>query len=219
MPIVMRKLTIVVTSLIGLFVALLAIPSSLISANTSGSYSALGSYSPLVSIFLNEMKSQLLPPGWTLIIISPGDQLETYVIGAAALTALIGSPLLGFLIFDRIIPKEVDGRRRRIWGFTMLATALIVPGFFYGSYLVPFWLSLATPFYVATSPPHPTVDFENFYTISLRIITLTAIQFALPVYVGAAVAFRRRSSHSPRSIHAMWRKAPMVERISDVPNQ
>ena len=109
------------------------------------------------------------------------------------LALMLGSPLIEFWIFDRVVPSGVSRRRLTTFSLTMLSSAAFLAGALFGYYfLARYVLAMSVPVFNAASVFPPQVDLEGFYFLALRTIGLSAISFTIPVFVGAAVFFRRR---------------------------
>lgn len=105
--------------------ALLLIPNPVLML-TSG-----GSYSPLVSLFVSGIKSEVLPAGWTLIAGSPGVPTEIYVTASVMLALLISSPIISYQIM-KFIASALAVRKRTLYSLVACATVLLATGALFG---------------------------------------------------------------------------------------
>jgi Sec-independent protein secretion pathway component TatC len=164
-----------------ILVSLLVIPNPLLL--TSG-----GSYSPLVSLFIEGIKSEVLPPGWTLIVSSPGAPLEINVAASVTLALLVSSPIISYQIIKSIAPA-LASRKRALYSLVACASALLAAGTLFGVFFAHDSLLSMDPFF-DTSFSAPFVDAASFYLAALRAIGVSAVAFTLPVYIYALVRFR-----------------------------
>jgi Sec-independent protein secretion pathway component TatC len=178
-----QGLKVLTPSLFAILLAVLALPSRLISS------SSFDGYSSVAALFLQDIKQGLLPPHWLMIAYQPNEYLEVYVVGSVLLALMLGSPLIEFWILDRIVPAEASRKRLTVFSLTMLSSAAFLTGALFGYYFLAKFV-LAISFQFGVFPP--VIDLGSFYFLMLRTIGLSAVSFALAVFVGAAVFFRRR---------------------------
>lgn len=180
-----RTLTAPVLSFSAILLVLLA-PLNSIALLTSS-----GSYAPLVSLLLNGIRLSLLPPGWHMIIISPNEPTEIYVVASLTLTLLLSSPLISYQLM-RLIAPVLAIRKRTLYSLVVVASMLLAAGAIFGFFvLVKFYLAAVTPFSDFVSIP-PVVDAAGFYFDVFGVVGATAVAFTLPVYIYALIRYRRK---------------------------
>jgi Sec-independent protein secretion pathway component TatC len=134
-----RGLKVVALGLAAIFAALFAVPLSVISPG--------GQDAPLVSFFLTGIREQLLPAGWRLITVSPYEHLQVYVAASLVMALLLGSPLIAFEIFNRIVPRDAHRRRTTICSLIALSSVAFGAGALLGYYfLATYLLAAGIPF-------------------------------------------------------------------------
>ena len=176
--------------LAAIFLAVVAIPSSIVSASTFDGYSSI------VVLFLQGIKQGLLPPGWRLIVAPPLNEfLQIYIAASLLLTLLLGSPMISFAIFNRIVPQSSNRRRLTVCSWAVFASALLAAGALSGYYVfAKFFLASITPVYVFITLFPPVMDATAFYFTVFKAIGVTAVSLTLPVYVAALIRDRRIGS-------------------------
>jgi Sec-independent protein secretion pathway component TatC len=171
--------------LAAIFLAVVAIPSSIVSTSTFDGYSSM------VALFLQGITQGLLPPGWKFIVISPDELLQVYLVASLFLTLMLASPMISFTVFNHVVPRGVNRRRLTVCSWTAFASVLLAAGALSGYYIfAKLYLASTTPFFTFMSAP-PTIDAAGFYFLALKVIAMAAVSFTLPVYVAALVYFRR----------------------------
>jgi len=176
--------------LAAIFLAVVAIPSNIISESTFDGYSSM------VALFLQSIQRGLFPHGWKFIAVSPNELLEVYIVASLFLTLMLGSPMISFAIFNRTVPRRVDRRRLIVCSWTTLATVLLAAGALSGYYIfaTPF-LAATAQFFTFSTPVPPLIDAAGFYFLVLKAIGIASVSFTLPVYIAALVHFRRPRSN------------------------
>lgn len=184
-------LKVIVPGLLTVLVAVLAIPSRVITASSYDGHSSLAAF------FLQAVRQAVLPPGWRLIAVSPSEPLYVYLVASLFMSLLFGSPIIAFSVFELIIPRDVRGKQKKAAALTAIASVSLVCGaVLYGCYFVaPYFLVVSTPTFLNSIflfPP--TIDSAFFFYTAFKAMALAGLSFTMPVYIGATVYFRRQKT-------------------------
>ena len=174
------------TGLSALFLVLFVVPINLQSVLFGGAQDV-----PLVSLLMTWVRNQAIPHGWNVLLVqgSSGGLSEPTAIYAGAslaLTAIIGYPLIAYAILARITPADAEGRRRKVYMLTSLASGTFLSGVFLGLlFTVKFYVSSLVYFFGGG----PSSGFPGFIPAVSDTIPILAIVFTLSLYLFVRVRF------------------------------
>jgi sec-independent protein translocase protein TatC len=151
------------------------------SALLTGGYTA---FRPMIGFFIQNIDSQLLPPGWTLIASGGLSQpLEIYLVASVLFALIFNAPIFAYETIRFINPALNDKERSLVYPFVAANTLLFAFGVVFGYFfLAKFLLIALKPFFVTTGIL-PLVDAGSFYFTIFLTIAMSGFAFTVPVYV------------------------------------
>jgi Sec-independent protein secretion pathway component TatC len=192
----------------GSFLVLIAVPAP----HKPGGFVAFsGGYVPLVAVVLSEMRSSLLPTGWSLLGFGPGEAAaELYLASAAQLALIFDFPLIGYMLIRPIAPAPPKRRTLVAGGLTVIASVLFAAGTLIGCFvLTPYLLIVESQAYVNGITLPPLISALDFYRFVFQSMLMGGVILATPVCLYECTAQAR--------MHYARQSQPSVD-VSDVRN-
>jgi sec-independent protein translocase protein TatC len=181
-----RRFKIAFLSFIILLVIFVFVPADPVQFITQGYLS----FTPLIAFFIGRVKLDLLPPGWTLIVVGLNEPLEIYLIASVLFAFIFNTPMFAYEVIKFVSPGLNQSERNLIYPFVGANAGLFAFGSLFGYFfLVKFLLLALSPFFLIVGVAHPTIDVANFYFIVLLTIGMSGVAFTVPVYIYTLIRF------------------------------
>lgn len=146
-------------------------------------------FKPLVSVMLNLIREDVLPPAIRLIGGQLTTPLELYVIASFALGVGVSLPVVAFQIYRFIDPALYPEERSAIYPFLTAFLSLFIIGAVFGyKILAPFMIWALLPFFEALQVEY-IVFVTDFYILIFILTLLTGLTFTFPVFFVLLVKF------------------------------
>ncbi len=148
-------------------------------------------YTTPVSVVLQSVKADILPPNWTLIPFHIGAPLEILLFAALILGLTIDMPLITYEVYKFVDPALKPNEKKMVYPVVLSATALFVVGVLFGYFILAKFIFIAmAPFYsaVGISPPY-LIEASDFYTIVFLSVAFSGIAFVAPVFAFVLIRF------------------------------
>ena len=145
----------------------------------------------VISQFLRDVVSYILPSNWTLIGANGiGEGMEIYFVAALLFAVVIDMPVIAYETYKFVDPALKPEERKLIYPFVTAASGLFIVGILFGYFVLAKLLVIAlSPFYVSTGISFQ-VDASAFYYVALLIIGATGLSFTAPVFVYSLIRLR-----------------------------
>lgn len=158
-------------------------------ADASFLQNPLAFYKPLVALVLQQVVTDVLPKGVTLIAGEITAPLEIYLVGSFILGVAATTPIIAYEIYRYVDPALYPEERRATFPFIASFTSLFLIGAVFGyKILAPFMIWAMIPFFgiaVAT----PFIYAMDFYQLVLMTTLATGFTFTMPVFFVLLVRF------------------------------
>jgi len=178
------RLKIILLSLVVLLIIFLVVP-----ADPSQFLSLTGTYSPLVSIFLDRIVQDILPKTWTLIGFRLNEPLEVLLVASLILAVAFDAPLIAYEVYRFVDPALKENERRLVYPFVASSTALFLVGLAFGYFFLARFIIIAlAPFFVATHASF-VIDLADFYFVIFLAVFFSGLAFTTPVFVFLLIKF------------------------------
>lgn len=146
-------------------------------------------YQPLVSIFLEYIRTFTLPVDVKLFTGAFSDAITLYVYAAIVFATLVSLPVLAYEVFKFIEPAMYSNEKRLVYPFVLSVTVLFIVGALVGFYfLAPVFISSMLAFY-PTVGAELMVPIMDFYGLLLFTILISGLLFTVPVFFVLLVRF------------------------------
>ncbi len=179
-----RRLKIVFLSLLVFLVLFLLVPR-----DPSQFLSLTGTYSPLVSIFLDRIVQDILPKTWTLIGFRLNEPLEVLLVASLVLAVAFDAPVIAYEVYRFIDPALKENEKRLVYPFVASSTALFLVGLGFGYFFLARFIIIAlSPFFVATHASF-VIDLADFYFVIFLSVFFSGVAFTTPVFVFLLIKF------------------------------
>jgi sec-independent protein translocase protein TatC len=158
-------------------------------ANMSFLRDPLAFYDPIVTLVLQRVVKDVLPPGIQLIAGEFTAPLEIYLIASGLLGIGVSTPVIAYEVYRYIDPALYPEERRAVYPFVLSFTVLFVIGAVFGyKVLAPFMLWAMLPFFNMAGAT-PLVYVMDFYNLVFITTLITGFSFTLPVFFVLLVKF------------------------------
>jgi sec-independent protein translocase protein TatC len=152
-------------------------------------FALTSNYQPLVSLFLNYIRTLILPPDVKLFTSAFSDAITLYVYAAILFAVIISLPVFAYEVFKFIEPALYAKEKKALYPFIASVTALFIGGALVGFYfLSPIFVSSMLAFYT-TVGAEMLVPIMDFYSVLLFTILISGLIFTLPVFFVLFVKF------------------------------
>src|SRR5208283_5400444 len=133
---------------------------------------------PMIGFFIQNIDSQLLPPGWTLIASGGLSQpLEIYLVASVLFAMIFNAPIFAYETIRFISPALNEQERGIIYPFVGAVTGLFALGVVFGYFfLAKFLLVALSPFFVTVNVA-TWVDAGSFYFTIFLTIAMSGFAF------------------------------------------
>jgi len=173
-----QRLKTVFLTLIILLVILLVVPR-----DPSQFLSLTGTYSPLVSIFLDRVVQDILPSTWTLIGFRLNEPLEVLLVASLILATALDMPVIAYESYRFISPALMESEKRLVYPFIFSSAILFLLGLAFGYFFLARFIIIAlSPFFISTHASF-TIDLADFYFVIFLTVLFSGIAFTTPVFV------------------------------------
>lgn len=149
-------------------------------------------YTTPVSVFLNLIVQQTLPPSWVLIPFHVASPFEILIAAAFILGVAIDMPVISYEFYRFVDPALKEEERKLIYPVVLSTTTLFLVGLAFGYFILAKVVFIAmAPFYTAIgiSPPY-YIEATDFYTIVFLSVFFSGVAFTSPVVVYLLIRFR-----------------------------
>jgi len=179
-----NRAKVVFLSLVALLVIFIAVP-----ANPKEVLSFTGTYVTIVSLFLNRVKTDVLPHSWTLIANKLNEPLEIFLVASLILALVFNTPIFAYETFKFVTPALLPKEKKLLYPFVGAASALFGVGTLFGYlFLARFLMIALSPFFVGTGVS-AFVDGADFYFVVFLTIFLSGVAFTIPVFIFLFISF------------------------------
>lgn len=141
---------------------------------------AIYAYKPLVSVLLDMIRDQLLPPGWTLLAIKVTSPLELYFIASLAFGLIFSSPIIGYEVYKYVDPALYPHERRMIYPFLTAFIGLFTAGVIFGYLILAPFTFKAMGIFFDLVGASPEIHVMDFYSMVFTVVVVTGLVFTSP---------------------------------------
>ena len=148
-------------------------------------------YTTPVSVFLQNIKSSVLPQGWALIPFHVAAPLEILLAASFVLSVAVDMPLITYEVYRFVDPALKPEERKMVYPVIGATTTLFVVGLAFGYFILAKFVFIAmAPFYsaIGVSPPY-LIEAMDFYTIVFLTVFFSGAAFTTPVFVYLLIRF------------------------------
>jgi len=172
------------------FAGLLAI-FLLAPAEPSKAITFTGTYEPFVGFFLERVRIDLLPSGWSLIPGGLTSPLEVYLVASAILAAVFNAPIFAYEVMKFVSPALTQKEKGLLYPFVVSSSSLFIVGVLFGYFFLAKFLFIAiAPFFQTAQVNLPLLPVSDFYSIVFLTIGMSGFAFTTPVYVFMLIRLR-----------------------------
>lgn len=142
----------------------------------------LASYT-FVTVFLKQIKVDLLPKSADLIAYDPLDPVWAYMEVAFILGIVISMPVIAYELYKFVNPALYVGERKFVVSFILSFTALFISGVVIAYYVVipiTFWVLWLQVFTGGITIP--LISIKQFLTTVFLMLIITGFMFTIPIY-------------------------------------
>jgi sec-independent protein translocase protein TatC len=158
-------------------------------ANMSFLKNPLAFYDPFITVVLQQVLRDVLPPGVQLIAGEFTAPLEIYLIASGLLGIAVSTPVIAYEIYRYVDPALYPEERRAVYPFVTSFTVLFLIGVIFGyKVLAPFMLWAMLPFFTITGAT-PIIYVMDFYNLVFITTLVSGFTFTLPVFFVLLVRF------------------------------
>lgn len=146
-------------------------------------------YRPLISVFLDKIKKDLLPPNTTLIGGTIEDPITLYFEISIIFALIIASPVIAYEIYMFIAPGLYAHEKRFLKTFISAFTAMFILGVLYAYYFIlPITFKILFVFTEIVGA-EKVFSIRNFYNLVFLGLASIGLFFTLPVFIVLAIKF------------------------------
>ena len=179
-----QRLKIVFFTLLAVFVVLLIVPRY-----PAQFFSLTGTYNPLVSIFLDRIVQDILPPGWTLIALHVNEGLEIVLVACLLLSVAFDMPVIAYEAYRFIDPALKESERKLVYPFVISSSILFLVGLAFGYFILAKFLLVAIAPFIKAANLEFTIEGADFYSVVFLTVFFTGVAFTFPVFVYLLIRF------------------------------
>ncbi len=139
-----------------------------------------GMYSPIVSIFLNWIKSFMAPRGLQIISLEIGAPFEIYFLASIIFGFLVSSPVIAYELYKFVDPALYPHERKSVYPFVAGFTGLFVAGALFGLFILSPFIVYTVILFSQIVGALPVLSVSDFYSMILTTIALTGFGFTVP---------------------------------------
>lgn len=142
-----------------------------------------------VKLFLDGIRSYVLPSSWTLIGFHVNEPLEVLLVAALVLGFAIDVPIISYEAYKFINPALKENERSAVYPIVISATALFLVGVTFGYLVLAKFIFFALqPFFQAVGAA-TVIDVSDFYFIVFLSVLFSGVAFLTPVFVFLLIRF------------------------------
>ncbi len=142
-----------------------------------------------VTLFLNGIRSYVLPAGWVLIGFHVNEPLEVLLVAALVLGFTLDIPVIAYETYRFIDPALKEKERGALYPVMVSATALFLIGILFGYFILAKFIFFALqPFFGAVGAA-TVIDVSDFYFVVLLTVFFSGIAFTTPIFVFLLLRF------------------------------
>ena len=149
----------------------------------------LVAYKPLVVVFLEIVRSQVLPPDVTLIGSELTSGIELYLIVSILLGIMVSMPVIAYEIYKYVDPALYPHERRVIYPFMTSFLGLFIAGSIFGYFLLVRLMIVALLKFIEFVGGEKVIRVLDFYQLVFMTVLLTGLVFTLPAIFVLLVRF------------------------------
>lgn len=148
-------------------------------------------YATPVSVFLQPVVHDTLPPGWALVPFTVGASLEILLVAALILGLAVDMPLIAYEVYRFVDPALKEEERAMVYPVVFSSTLLFVVGILFGYFiLAKFVFAAMAPFYSAVGLSQPYyIAASDFYSIVFLSVLFNGLAFTTPVFTYLLMKF------------------------------
>lgn len=140
-------------------------------------------YTTPAVLFLNRIRADILPSGWTLIGFKVNEPLEVLLISALVFGLAFDMPIIAYETYKFIDPALKEEERKLLYPVVISASLLFLSGLLFGYFILARFIFIAlAPFFSAVGAA-PVIDAADFYNIVFLSIFFSGVAFTLPIFV------------------------------------
>jgi len=142
-----------------------------------------------VKLFLDGIRSYVLPPGWVLIGFHVNEPLEVLLVASLVLGFALAVPVIAYEVYRFIDPALKEKERGAIYPVVVAATGLFLVGILFGYFILAKFIFFALqPFFVAVGA-QTVLDVSDFYFVVFLSVIFSGVAFTTPVFVFLLIRF------------------------------
>ncbi len=139
-------------------------------------------YHPIITAILLEIKTRLLPSGYTLIGGTVTTPLEIILVAAAVFGFATSIPVLAYEIYKFIDPAIKPNEKQSVYPFVAAFSVLFFVGAAFAFFvLLPFVFYFSLPFFQGLGIS-PFIFADQFYNLIFFVIVASGFAFTIPVF-------------------------------------
>src|SRR3989449_2433370 len=165
-----QRLKIVFFTLLAIFIVLLVVPRY-----PAQFLSLTGTYNPLVSIFLDRIVQDILPPGWTLIALHVNEGLEIVLVACLLLSVAFDMPVIAYEAYRFIDPALKESERKLVYPFVISSSILFLVGLAFGYFILAKFLLVAIAPFIKAANLEFTIEGADFYSVVFLTVFFSGV--------------------------------------------
>lgn len=178
-----KRLKFVIITFVSVLIVMLVLPSN------TDFFALNGNYEPLVSIFLKQLRTLVLPSDVKLFTASFSDAITLYVYAAILFAIIITFQVFAYEVFKFVEPALYSNEKRTLFPFVSAATVLFVAGSIFGFlFLSPIFINAILSFFAPVGAER-WIPIMDFYSVLLFTIIASGFVFTIPAFFAILVKF------------------------------
>ena len=142
-----------------------------------------------VKIFLDGIRSYVLPNNWVLIGFHVNEPLEVLLVAAIVLGFAVDIPIIAYEAYRFIDPALKEKEREAVYPVVAAASGLFLVGILFGYFVLAKFIFFAMqPFFQAVGAA-TVIDVSDFYFIVFLSVLFSGVAFLTPVFVFLLIRF------------------------------
>lgn len=141
-----------------------------------------GLYTPLLSVILGRIRTDLLPKEVVLIAGGIADTAYVYLLTSFLLGLLFASPIVAYEIYAFLRPALYEHERRFAATFMLSFLGLLFSGAIFSYLVVTPTTIRVMVWFIQTTPAQPLITLLDFVNTVIVTVAFVAIMFTFPVF-------------------------------------